>query len=415
MITETQQHSFVSWRAADIRGDHARGCVITTIDGSRILDFSAGIGVASTGHCHPRVVAAIQEQAGRFIHAQANLVRHALLEPLGEALAEQAPAGIEHFFYANSGAEAVESLVKFARQATRRNNVIVFEGSFHGRTAMTAALTTSKAVYRAGFGAPPAGIYVAPYPYAYATGEAPEDASRRCLQAVRTLLRTQTAPEDTAAILVEPVLGEGGYVVPPRSFLAGLREICDEHEIVLAIDEIQSGVGRTGRMWACEHSGVVPDIFAFAKGIASGFPISGVGLRSWLLRNATPGSHGGTYGGNPIGCAAALATLQVIREEGLIENAARRGSELLAACERLRDRHPVIGDVRGLGLMIGLELTDPPRAKRVLAHALESGRALFMTCGSDARVIRLVPPLVVGDPEIEWALAALGEAFAATE
>ncbi|UGS35959.1 aspartate aminotransferase family protein [Capillimicrobium parvum] len=414
MSTQAPSRSFVSWRAADIDGDHASGCVITTADGTELLDFTAGIGVVSTGHCHPRVVAAIQEQAARFIHAQANLVRHAMLEPLGEALAEIAPPGIDHFFYANSGAEAIESFVKFARQATRRSNVIVFEGSFHGRTLMAAALTMSNVVYRAGFGPLPEGVYVAPYPYAYAMGEDPETASELALEAVRKLFKTQTAPEDTAGILVEPVLGEGGYVVPPPSFLVGLREICDEHGMALGVDEVQCGVGRTGRWWACEHSGVSPDILCFAKGIASGFPISGVGLRPWLLRNATPGSHGGTYGGNAIGCAAALATLEVIRDERLVENAAERGRQLLAACERLQERHAVIGDVRGLGLMVGLELTDPARVRPVLTHMLESGKVLALSCGPGGAVIRFVPPLIVREAEVERAVAALDTALAET-
>lgn len=414
MSTQTYPRSYVSWRATDLRGDHARGCVITTTDGTEILDFTAGIGVTSTGHCHPRVVAAIAEQSARFIHAQANLVQHPLLEPLGEALAEIAPEGVEHFFYANSGAEAIESFVKFARQATRRSNVIVFEGSYHGRTAMASALTTSKAVYRAGFGPPPAGVYVAPYPYAYATGEEPEAASQRCLKAVRQLLKTQTAPEDTAGILVEPVLGEGGYIVPPPSFLVGLREICDEYGMALGFDEVQCGVGRTGRWWACEHSDVSPDVLVFAKGIASGFPMSGVGVRPWLLRHATPGSHGGTYGGNAIGCAAALATLAVIRDERLLENSTERGGQLLKACRGLQEGHPVVGDVRGLGLMVGVELRDPPRVKAVLGHMLSVGRVLAIACGPDERVLRLVPPLVIDAGEVEWAVAALDAALAAT-
>lgn len=414
MSTPSVSRSFVSWRAADVEAVSASGCVITAADGTEILDFTSGIGVTSTGHCHPRVVEAIREQAGRFIHAQVNVLRHPLLDRLGEALGEATPPGIERFFYTNSGAEAIESAVKFARQSTGRSNVIVFQGSFHGRTAMAAALTTSSIVYRQSFGPLPAGVYVAPYPYWVRTGEAPEEASRRCLDAVRELLRSVTAPAETALILVESVLGEGGYVVPPPSFLPGLRAICDEHGIKLALDEIQCGAGRTGRMWACEHAGVTPDILVFAKGIASGFPFGGVGLRPELLDTATPGSHGGTYGGNPLACAAALATLETIRDEGLVENAAERGEQLLAGARALQARYEGILDVRGLGLMVGIELADADRAAAVIRHCLAESRVLLISCGPDRNVLRLVPPLVVTEEQVDAALAALDAALAAT-
>ena len=413
--------SGVWFRVTDLDVVEGHGCVVRTSDGTEYLDFTSGIAVTSTGHCHPRVVEAIRAQAGRFIHAQVNCYRHPLLERLASRLAEVTPDGIEAFFFANSGAEATEAAVKLARQATGRPNIIVMDGAFHGRTMQTMAMTTSKTSYRAGYQPLPSGVFVAPFPRAFEWGVTEGEAVERALTGVRTLLRSQTAPSETAALVMEPVLGEGGYLAAPPDFMRGLRAVCDEHGILFVVDEVQSGFGRTGRMFAVEHSGVRPDVVVMAKGIASGFPISAVGASSELMDRWPRGSHGGTYGGNPIGCAAALATIDVIVDEALVVNAAERGDQLLAGLSRLRADHPVLADVRGLGLMVATELVDragAPDAERTAAairHCLERGRVLFMSCGTNGNIVRWMPPLIVSAAEIESALEAFAAALAATE
>jgi 4-aminobutyrate aminotransferase len=411
----------VWYRITELDIVFGNGCVVTGVDGRDYLDFGAGIGVVSTGHCHPRVVAAIREQAGKLIHAQVNCYRHPLLEELSAALAEVTPPGIDAFFISNSGAEAIEAAVKLARHATGRPNVIVFGGGFHGRTSLAMAMTTSKVSYRTRYAPLPAGVHVAPYPLWFHFREDPEQASERCLRELRFMFATQSAPTDTAAIVVEPVLGEGGYVVPPVSFLQGVEALCREHEILLVADEIQTGFGRTGQWFAVEHFDVQPDVVVMAKGIASGFPLSAVGARRELMDRWVIGSHGGTYGGNPLGCAAALATIETIRDEGLVQNAAARGDQLISGLRELQRAHPAIGDVRGLGSMIGVEFVDadgapdPQRASRVLTHALHAGRLILLSCGPFANVIRFVPPLVVTEHEVEIGLAAFAAALDATE
>ncbi|HEC34958.1 MAG TPA: aminotransferase class III-fold pyridoxal phosphate-dependent enzyme [Anaerolineae bacterium] len=395
-------------------------------EGRRYLDFTSGIGVVNTGHCHPRVVEAICEQAGRALHLQANIgfVHEPMLRLIG-ALREVVPPELDTFFFSNSGAEAVEAAVKLARQATGRTNVIAFQRSFHGRTVGTMALTSSKTVYRAGYQPLMAGVFFAPYAYCYRCPKMEANPERygancRCdwpLEQVRFLLKSQTAPEETAAILVEPVLGEGGYVVPPAGFLRGLREICDEHDILLIMDEVQSGFGRTGRFFALEHFGVVPDILVMAKGLASGLPLSGIAARRELMDRWQPGSHGGTYGGNAVACAAAEATVRVLREEGLIENAARLGEVLLTRLRALQGRHPSLGDVRGLGLMVGVEFVvpggrtpDKDRAKTVQKRCRDNG-LLLLTCGTEENIIRWIPPLIITEGELEEALEIFGGAL----
>lgn len=417
---ERSRIASVWWRGSDLEVVSGSGATVVTRDGTEYLDFTSGVGVTATGHCHPRVVEAIREQAGRFLHAQVNVYWHDLIDPLGEALDEVTPPSIDQFFVTNSGSEAIEGAVKLARAATGRTNVIAFQGGFHGRTAQAMAITSSKVTYRAGFGPLPAGAHFAPFPYPFRTGEEPEAAVARCLDAVRLLLRTQTAPSETAAILLEPILGEGGYVVPPPSFLQGLRELCDEHGIMLVLDEIQSGAGRTGRWWACEHSDVAPDILVMAKGIGSGFPVAAIGAPHAVMERWAPGSHGGTYGGNPLGCAAVLATIGTIRDEGLLDNATVRGAQLQDGLRALQARHPGIGDVRGRGLMVALELVDADgrpdaaRTKAITQHAREEGRVIILDCGTDGNVIRLIPPLIIDEEACARALAALGAALDAT-
>ncbi len=293
--------------------------------------------MTSTGHCHPKVVAAIQEQATRFIHAQVNCYRHPLLEALADRLAEITPDGIDRFFFANSGAEATEGAVKLAKQTTGRPNMIVFQGSFHGRTHQTMAMTTSKTSYRAGLRA------AARRACSSRRSRSPMPTETDwCLDQVRFLLKSQTAPSETAAIVIEPVLGEGGYLPAPVPFLRGLEAICREHGILFIADEVQTGFGRTGRMFAVEHYGVRPDVLVMAKGIGSGFPISAIGASDELMARWPKGSHGGTYGGNPIGCAAALATIDVLTEPGFLDNVNERGEQLqsgLAELARRRRRH----------------------------------------------------------------------------
>jgi 4-aminobutyrate aminotransferase len=405
-------------RYTPIVAERAEGAYIYSEDGTRYLDFTCGIAVTNTGHCHPRVVQAIQEQAARLLHGQVNIVYHRPLLELVEELRSIVPPPIDCFFFSNSGAEAVEGAVKLARHATGRPNVIVFQGSFHGRTALAMALTTSKTIYRAGYQPLPAGVFVAPYPYAYRYGWSPEQTEAFCLRELEFLLKTQTAPTETAAILVEPVLGEGGYVVPPPGFMAGLRRLCDEHGILLIADEIQCGFGRTGRWFAVEHFGVVPDILVMAKGLASGLPLSCVAARRELMERWAPGSHGGTYGGNAVACAAAVATIRVIREEGLLENAQRMGALLLSRLRELQREFPVIGDVRGLGLMVAAEFTAADGtpasavAREVIGRCLER-RLLLLTCGTYDNIVRWMPPLVVTDEQVETAVGVFRDALKA--
>lgn len=408
----------VWFRVTDLEVTSGDGCWVTTASGERYLDFTAGIAVASTGHCHPAVVDAIRRQAGRFVHAQVNCYRHDLLEPLAERLAGLAPGAIDTFFFANSGAEATEAAVKLAKQATGRPNVVVFQGSFHGRTHLAMAMTTSKTAYRSGHQPLPAGVFVAPFPVRVGTDRDEERAVDDALEGLRFLLASQTAPAETAAMVVEPVLGEGGYLPAPPRFLQGVAELCAEHGILFVADEVQSGFGRTGTMFAVERCGVVPDVIVMAKGIASGFPFSAVGASAELMARWPVGSHGGTYGGNPLGCAAALATIDVLTAPGFLDDVNERGEQLRAGLRELAERHPVVADVRGPGLMVAAELRDPgtgrpdpARTSAVIDHARTDGKVLLMNAGTWANVIRFMSPLVVSADEVDLALDALGAAL----
>ena len=411
----------VWFQVTDLQVASGEGCWITTVDGDRFLDFTAGIAVTSTGHCHPHVVAAIAEQAQRFIHAQVNCYRHDLLERLAGRLAELARADIDTFFFANSGAEATEGAVKLAKQATGRPNVIVFQGSFHGRTHLAMAMTTSKTGYRAGHTPLPAGVFPAPFPHTVGTALIEDQAVESALEGLRYLLASQTAPGETAAMILEPVLGEGGYYPAPASFLRGIREICDEHGILFIADEVQSGFARTGRMFAIEESGVRPDIVVMAKGIASGFPIAAIGASAELMAKWPVGSHGGTYGGNPIGCAAALATIDVLTADGFLDHVNARGDQLRDGLRKLAADHPVIAEVRGPGLMVAVEFRDPdtgrPDAARtaaVISHCRYESNLLLMNAGTWGNIIRFMPPLVVTEDEMALAVDAISAAVAAT-
>jgi 4-aminobutyrate aminotransferase len=418
MTDDAFSHLSPVWnRAWTLFVERGEGPYLIDTQGRRFLDFTCGIGVTNTGHAHPRVVRAIQEQAALLLHGQANIVVHKPMLRLAEELRTILPTPLDTYFFTNSGAEAIEGAVKLARHATRRPNVIVFQGSFHGRTNATMAMTTSKTIYRAGYQPLAPGVFVAPYPYPYRYGWDEETTLRFCLRELELLLKSQTAPEETAAIVIEPVLGEGGYVVPPDGFLPALRELCDHYGILLVADEVQSGFGRTGKWFAFEHTQVVPDIVVMAKGLASGLPLAGLAARRELMERWIPGSHGGTYGGNVVACAAAVATIQVIREERLVENAARMGEVLLTGLRQLQAAHPQIGEVRGRGLMIATEFTDPSGepwaepAKATAKAAFEEG-LLLLTCGTYDNVVRWIPPLVVNASQIEEGLEKFERALA---
>ena len=412
-------------RYTDLVVERGIGSWVETIDGERYLDYTCGIGVTNTGHAHPRVAAAIAEQAGKIIHAQQNILYHKPGLELHERLPRTFPglrdgetAGL---FLSNSGAEAIEASVKLAKYATRRPGIIAFRGGFHGRTHGTMALTSSAIKNRGHFEPLLGGVYFAPYPYALRspTGRDEDAALAHSLAGIEELFATLIAPDDVAAFLVEPILGEGGYVVPPDGFLPALREIADRHGILLIADEVQSGMGRTGRMWATDWYDARPDILVMAKGIASGMPLSGIMARRELLDTFAPGSHGGTYGGNAVACAAAVATLDVIESEGLLANAARQGERLLAGIREAAEGHGCVAEVRGRGLMIGMELAQGPEltprpdlAKSILHEALER-KLLLLSCGTYGQVVRVIPPLVTTDAEVDTAIGVIGESLAA--
>lgn len=410
-------------RYTDIVVDHGEGSWLVDTTGHRFLDFSAGIGVTSTGHAHPRVVNAIAEQASRLIHGQQNIVYHEPGLRLHARLADLLPDGPWQAFLSNSGAEAIEAAVKLARVATGRPSLVAFRGGFHGRTAQTMALTSSRHTIRGDFEPLPGSVHLTAFPYCYRAATGSHDPARCTCDweaQLGSLFAQVVPPSRIAAFVVEPVLGEGGYIVPPPEFLRRLRAIATDHGILLVTDEIQTGVGRTGRFWAVEHTSVTPDILVFAKGIASGMPLSGILARPDVMATFTPGAHGGTYGGNVVSCAAALATLDVIEAEALVANASARGLQMLAGLQSLAN-HPNVGDIRGLGLMVAIEFVnnearDPRRphpvlAKQVLGAMLERG-LIALSAGSWGQVVRFVPPLVVSEAEVAQAIQIVRDALA---
>jgi 4-aminobutyrate aminotransferase len=405
---------------APLEISHGEGVYLVAADGRRYLDFTSGFGVTSTGHCHPRVVQAAQAQTGRLIHVSTAVVNTVLLQ-LAERLAALAPPGLDMVFFHSAGAEAIEAAVKLSRWVTGRGAIIAFQGGFHGRTTGALALTTSKAFYRQGHGPFMPGIHFAPYatPFRCPAGGTRETCAAACLGQLDMLFKQVVDPSQVAAMIVEPILGEGGYIDPPPAFLQGLRERCDRYGILLVADEIQSGVGRSGRWWAVEHAGIVPDLMTVAKGIASGFPLSALVGRADLLGAWPPGAHGTTFGGNPVSCAAALATLDVIEDEGLVANAAARGAQLQAGLRAVQAACPLIGDVRGLGLMTGVEFVHPadgtpnPAAVEAIKwRCLEAG-VLLSRCGPYNQTVRLAPPLIVSAAEIDHFLQVFAAAVEA--
>jgi 4-aminobutyrate aminotransferase len=379
-----------------VRGE---GATIEDIDGNLFLDFAAGIAVNSTGHAHPQVVAAIKEQAAELLHYSASDFYLPIYAETCRALAATAPMdGPVRVYLGNSGTEVVETAIKLARFHTRRPYVVSFLGAFHGRSYGSVSLTASKARYHAGFGPLLPGVFHAPY------GRVAD------LAWFDEVLFARLAPADeVAAIVVEPIQGEGGYVIPEPGFLPGLRELCDRHGILLVADEIQSGAGRTGRMWAVEHEGVAPDILLTAKGIASGMPLGALIARAAVLESWTAGAHGSTFGGNPVSCAAALATIGLL-DAGLIANAAARGDQAMAGLAAIAAAHRgLVRDVRGRGLMIGIELSTTEAAEELQWACFERG-LLVLEAGRS--VVRLSPPLVVMEAEVDTAIRILGAAVA---
>ncbi len=409
-------------RYTDLVVERASGSWIETTDGRRFLDYTCGIGVTNTVHAHPRVVAAIAEQAARGIHLQQNIVFHQPGLELHRRLPARFPnavAGTEYgLFLSNSGAEAIEAAMKLAKVATGRPSFIAFRGGFHGRTHGALSLTSSNVKYRAHFEPLVGGIHFAPYPYPLRMRGA-DAALAATMAAIDELFATVVAPDDVAAFVVEPVLGEGGYVIPPDGFLPALREVADRHGILLAVDEVQSGYARTGRFFATDWTEASPDIVVMAKGIASGMPLSGVMAPRSVLDRLAPGSHGGTYGGNALACAAALATLDVIDDERLVERAERLGERLLASLRERAAGHGSVAEVRGRGLMVAVEFADgdqlsprPDLAKALMAEAM-ARNVLLLSCGTHGQAVRIIPPLITTDDEIDLAVAAIGDSLAA--
>jgi len=398
---------------------HGEGHRLYDTSGRAYLDFANGIAVTALGHVHPRVTAAIHAQADRLIGPTGAMGYTEPVVRLATMLSETLPDPIDSLMFLNSGSEAIDGALKLARRITGRPGIIAFRGGFHGRTFGATSVTTSNLNYRTGYEPLLPGVYIAPYPAAYPefAGD-PEAASAAALAALRTLFATVIAPSKVASILIEPVIGEGGYQPAPASFLVALRELCDEHGILFIADEVQTGFARTGRMWGFEGAGIVPDVVVMAKAIANGLPLSAIATSRARMEQWGRSAHGSTYGGNPVACAAGIAVLETIRDERLVENAAARGGELRAGLDRIAAEETRIGDVRGPGLMIGVELVkdretrepDGALAKALIAKAADLG-LLVLTCGMSGQVIRWIPPIDATAAEISEAVEIFGEAL----
>jgi 4-aminobutyrate aminotransferase len=404
-------------RYTDIVATRGEGSYLHDVDGRAYLDFGSGIAVTSLGHGHPAVIEAVKAQVERLVHVSVT-AQHELNIRLAERLCELTPPGLEMCFLANSGAEAVEGAMKLARRVLGRTEIIGFRGSFHGRTYGALSLTTSKAHYREGYGPLLPGVHHVPFPYPLRMGGA-EAALAETEDAILELF-SRVDPRTVAAFVVEPVLGEGGYVVPPAGFLPMLRRIADQHGILLVADEVQTGIARTGRMFAVEHTATVPDVLLSAKALGSGFPISAIIGRRDLMEAWPPGAHGSTFGGNPVSCAAALATLDVVEREGLADRAARLGEGVLGRLQESVAPNPGVAEVRGVGLMVGVEFgpdgdrrTPKERQEAVRLACLER-EVLVLSCGGDDEVIRLIPPLTILQDDLDRGLSVFEEAVGAT-
>ena len=401
----------------------AEGIYLYTEDGRKIMDFTSGIGVTNLGHNHPKVLNAAIEQMKKFSHSAVGITLHEPLLRLTEILPKVMPEGMEMFFFGNSGSEAVEGAIKMARYVTERPGIIAFTGSFHGRTYGAISVTSVKSKYRSHYEPFVPGVYFADFanPFRCPIGNTAEDAVNWALESVEKIFNYYIPAEQVAAILVEPIQGEGGYIVPPPEFLQGLREICDQHGILLIFDEVQCGFGRSGEMFAAQTFGVRPDIMAIAKGIANGFPLSATVSNRKLMKSWSAGSHGTTFGGNPVACAAAIAVQEVFREENILENTRKMGNIFIEGLRQIQKGKDFIGDVRGKGLMIAMEIVKPDRwktpdaekAMTILNHALENNLLAYMA-GRTGNVIRFIPPLIVNEHEINQALEILEVSIAKT-
>ena len=403
--------------------ESADGATITDVDGGTYLDFATGISVMNIGHNHPRVVAAIVEQAQRLVHSGAPVMMPALYVRLARRLCEITPGGFDKkALLVNSGAEAVENAIKIVRQATGRPAIISFHNAFHGRTLMTMSVTGKVSPYKQNFGPYAPEVYQVPYPYDYRrpAGMAAESLGGACVEAIRQLFKTTVSADRVAGILVEPVQGEGGFIVPPPDFLPALRQLGTEHSIPMIADEVQTGFGRTGRMFACEHSGLEPDLIVLAKSLGGGLPMAAVVGRSELMDATKPGGLGGTYGGNPVACAAALAVIEVLIEEKLPDRGARLGTRALTRMRAWAERFPCVGDVRGVGAMVAFELVKD-RATREPAGALTNqvlnychGHGLaLLKAGLHDNVVRLLFPLNISDSDLDRGLDIIEDALGA--
>ncbi|MEH7331735.1 aspartate aminotransferase family protein [Neobacillus drentensis] len=399
------------------------GCYYYGVDGKKYLDFTSGIAVTNVGHRHPKIVQAIKDAADGLMHGPSGVIMYESILRLADELAEILPGELDCFFFANSGAEAIEGSIKLAKYVTKRPYVISFTGCFHGRSLGALSVTTSKSKYRK-FMQPSGLTYQIPYANVKECpqGKDPEAFVIEKLEKdFASLFSHQVTPEEVACVILEPVLGEGGYIVPPKGWLKRVREICDRHNILLIFDEVQTGFGRTGEWFAAQTFDVTPDIMAIAKGIASGLPLSATVASSDLMKQWPLGSHGTTFGGNPIACSVGLATLEVMKEENLLQNTRNMGKYAVEQLERIKERHSVIGSIRAVGLMIGIEIVDPktgdPDGKallKILDLALEKG-VLFYLCGNHSEVIRMIPPLIVTKEQIDEGLKILDEALSEYE
>lgn len=375
---------------SDFEVEKGKGCYLYGTDGKKYLDFSAGIAVCATGHAHPKVVAAAQKQLNKLIHICIGVAYYDPYITLAEKLSKVVPIKNAQFFFCQSGSEAVEAAIKLAKYATKKPGLIAIRGSFHGRTFGALSLTTSKMKYREGYGPLLPKVYIA----------------KPNLKTVEKLLKTKKI----AALILEPILGEGGYVALPKEFVKGVRKLCTKYKALLIVDEIQSGIARTGKWFAIEYFGVRPDIICMAKGIASGFPLGAIAASKKIMKKWSPGAHGGTFGGNPVCCAAAIATLDVIQKEKLLQNAIRMGKQLKEALQNLQAKYPSIKDVRGLGLMIGVDFKDSVIVKKIMNFCLEK-RLVLISTGANGTVIRFVPALIVKKKEIDQALKIFEKAL----
>ncbi len=398
----------------------AHGIYVDATDGKTYMDFASGLATANVGHSHPKVVEAVKAQAERLVHAGCIFHYDSVVE-LAERLRDITPDGIDKFFFANSGTESVEGAIKLARYYTKRPAIIAFSGSFHGRTMGSLTLTSSSSAYKKHYHPLLPAVYHAPYPYCYRcpVNQTPGACSTECFSHLERIFNEDITPEEVACIIIEPVLGEGGYVVPPAEYISKLRELCTRYGILFIADEVQTGFGRTGKWFASEHFSLKPDIMTMAKGIAAGMPLGVVGASKEIMDSWPPGAHGTTFGGNPVSCAAALASIRVIEEDGLLEKSTMIGASALTRLREMQTRYPAIGDVRGMGFMIGIEFVkdgnepDALLLKKIMDICLKEG-LIIVECGREKNIARLMPPLITEAGEMERALDIFEEAIRAS-